>query len=261
MIKGCAVLSFAFYADEPGRQWGGGVSIGSSDNPKQFANRPIDTTRGQIDGSYGVKLPAIKESSDELNPSVAVSATEVPAPRRRSASDYVALAIATCGVGYLPVAPGTLGSLVGVGIYLSVWGWFYGLLEANAQRGASLSQVFTPLMAFMLLLTLVTAMVGIWAATRSEKVLQRKDPSVVVIDEVAGQMIALLSGPFWLPTWWSVLTAFILFRLFDIWKPYPIRRLEALESGLGIMADDLVAGVYALIANSVLIAGYLLVTA
>ncbi|PYS72134.1 MAG: phosphatidylglycerophosphatase A, partial [Acidobacteria bacterium] len=81
------------------------------------------------------------------------------------------------------------------------------------------------------------------------------------IDEVAGQMIALLSGPLWLPTWWSVLTAFILFRAFDIWKPYPIRRLEALESGLGIMADDLLAGVYALIVNSLLIAGYLLMFA
>jgi len=104
-------------------------------------------------------------------------------------------------------------------------------------------------------------MAGIWAASRAERILQRKDASVVVVDEVAGQMIALLSGPFWLPTWWSVLTAFILFRAFDIWKPYPIRRLEALESGLGIMADDLLAGVYALIVNSLLIAGYLLMFA
>jgi phosphatidylglycerophosphatase A len=204
-------------------------------------------------------MSTIKESSDELNPTVAIPATEVPAPKRRSASDYVALAIATCGVGYLPVAPGTLGSLVGAGLYLSVWGWFYGLLEANAQRtGSNLLYVFTPQLAFMLLITFVTTMVGIWAATRTERVLQRKDPSVVVIDEVAGQMIALLSGPFWLHTWWSILSAFLLFRLFDIWKPYPIRRLEALESGLGIMADDVLAGVYALIANSILISIYLL---
>jgi phosphatidylglycerophosphatase A len=201
----------------------------------------------------------IKESSDELNPNVAVAATEVPAPKRRSASDYVALAIATCGVGYLPVAPGTLGSLVGAGLYLSISGWFYGVLEASAQRTASnLLYAFTAQLAFMLLLTFAITMVGIWAATRAEKVVQRKDPSIVVIDEVAGQMIALLSGPFWLHTWWSILTAFLLFRLFDIWKPYPIRRLEALESGLGIMADDVLAGVYALIANSVLISIYLL---
>jgi phosphatidylglycerophosphatase A len=205
-------------------------------------------------------MSKIKESSDELNPTVAIPATEVPAPKRRTASDYVALAIATCGVGYLPVAPGTLGSLVGAGLYLSLWGWFYGVLEANAQRtGASLLYVFMPQLAFMLLLTFATTMLGIWAATRTEKVVQRKDPSIVVIDEVAGQMIALLSGPFWLHTWWSVLSAFLLFRLFDIWKPYPIRRLEALESGLGIMADDVLAGVYALIANTLLISSYLLI--
>ena len=200
----------------------------------------------------------IKESSDELNPTVAVPATEVPAPKRRTAGDYVALAIATCGVGYLPVAPGTLGSLVGAGLYLSVWGVLYRLLVANAQRAGSIVYVFTPQLAFMLLVVFITTMLGIWAATRTEKAVQRKDPSIVVIDEVAGQMIALLSGPFWLHTWWSILTAFLLFRLFDIWKPYPIRRLEALESGLGIMADDVLAGVYALIANSVLISIYLL---
>ena len=76
----------------------------------------------------------------------------------------------------------------------------------------------------------------------------------------AGQMIALLSVQFWLPASWSILSAFILFRIFDIWKPYPIRRLEGLESGLGIMADDIVAGIYALIVNSALISGYLLIS-
>jgi phosphatidylglycerophosphatase A len=200
-------------------------------------------------------LTAIKESSDELNPTVAVPAAAVPPRKRRSFGDYVALAIATCGVGYLPIAPGTVGSMVGVGLYLSIWAGAVNFLEP---RVSNLLQVFTPLLALMLVVILLVTIAGIWAASRVEKVLQRKDPSIVVIDEVAGQMIALLSGPFWLPTWWSILTAFILFRAFDIWKPYPIRRLEALESGLGIMADDLVAGVYALVANSLLIAGYLL---
>ncbi len=205
----------------------------------------------------------IKESSDELNPAVATPTKEVPREKRkRTFSDYLALAIATCGVGYFPIAPGTVGSLVGVGIYVAVWGWLYRILEAHAARGGlNLLYIFTPQMAVMLLVIFVVTMVGIWAATRAEKATQKKDPSIVVIDEVAGQMIALLSGPFWLPTWWSILSAFILFRLFDIWKPYPIRRLEGLESGLGIMADDVLAGVYALIVNSLLIAGYLLVVA
>ena len=205
---------------------------------------------------------SIKESSDELNPAVAIPGREVPAQKRRTATDYLALALATCGVGYFPIAPGTLGSLVGVAVYLGVWNGLYAVLQAHAARGRlNLLYVFTPQFAAMLLLIFLVTMIGVWASTRAEKLLQRKDPSAVVIDEVAGQMIALLSGPFWLPTWWSVLSAFILFRAFDIWKPYPIRRLEALESGLGIMADDVLAGIYALIMNSVLIATYLFILA
>ena len=201
----------------------------------------------------------IKESSDELNPAVAIPASEIPrAKGKRTAGDYLALAVATVGVGYFPIAPGTVGSLVGVGLYLAVWGWLYGILEANAARGRlNLLYVFTPQLAVMLLVIFVITFAGIWAATRVEKASQKKDPSIVVIDEVAGQMIALLSGPFWIHSWWSVLSAFILFRAFDIWKPYPIRQLEALESGLGIMADDVLAGIYALIVNSILISAYL----
>lgn len=205
-------------------------------------------------------MATIKESSDELNPAVAISADDMPREKRtRTAADYLALAIATVGVGYFPIAPGTVGSMVGVGLYLAIWGWLYGILEANATRGRlNLLYIFTPQLAVMLLVIFFVTLAGIWAATRVERASQKKDPSIVVIDEVAGQMIALLSGPFWLHTWWSVATAFILFRAFDIWKPYPIRRLEGLESGLGIMADDVLAGAYALIVNSVLIAGYLL---
>ena len=201
----------------------------------------------------------VKESSDELNPAVTIAAAEVAPKTKRTATDYLALAIATCGVGYFPIAPGTLGALVGVGLYLTIWSGLDQLLtsRALANRLTTL-YVFTPLMAFMLLVILLVTLIGIWAASRTEKVQQKKDPSIVVIDEVAGQMIALLSGPFWIQTWWSILTAFILFRLFDIWKPYPVRRLESLESGLGIMADDVLAGIYALIVNSLLITGYLL---
>ena len=204
-------------------------------------------------------MSTIKESSDELNPAVVVSATEVAPPGRRSATDYFALALATCGVGYFPIAPGTMGALVGVGLYVTIWSGVDQLLTSRALASRLTTvYVFTPLMAFMLVVIFVVTMAGIWAATRAEKLQQKKDPSIVVIDEVAGQMIALLSGPFWIQTWWSIVTAFLLFRLFDIWKPYPIRRLEGLESGLGIMADDLAAGVYALIVNSLLISGYLL---
>jgi phosphatidylglycerophosphatase A len=203
----------------------------------------------------------IKESSDELNPAVAVSANEIAPRGRRTATDYLALAIATCGVGYFPIAPGTLGSLVGAAAYLSAWQWIYDLLEAGAvRRHLGVLYISTPLSASMLLLIVFVTMTGTWAASRAEKLLQKKDPSAVVIDEVAGQMIALLSVQFWLPTWWSILSAFILFRVFDIWKPYPIRRLENLESGLGIMADDILAGIYALIVNSAFISGYLLIS-
>jgi len=204
-------------------------------------------------------MTAIKESSDELNPTVPVAAAEIPARKSRTAGDYLALAIASCGVGFLPFAPGTLGALVGAGIYVTLWAGIYRMSALRVER--DLLNAYTPQVAFMFLVTLGVTMIGIWAATRTEKILQRKDPSVVVIDEVAGQMIALLSWPFLAYSSWTVISAFLLFRLFDIWKPYPIRRLEALESGLGIMADDILAGVYALIVNSLLISGYLLFVA
>ena len=201
----------------------------------------------------------IKESSDELNPAVAISANEIAPRKRRTLIDYVALAISTCGVGYFPIAPGTLGSLVGVALYVSVFAFGHHLLFAHIEHNeATQTLVWTVEPTLLLVTIFLIAMVGIWAGTRAERLIRKKDPSIVVIDEVAGQMIALLSGPLWLHTWWSILSAFLLFRFFDIWKPYPIRRLEKLESGLGIMADDVLAGAYALIVNSILISGYLL---
>ena len=200
-------------------------------------------------------MPEARQSSDAATGDQVASKPTA----KRTPLDYLALAVATCGVGYFPIAPGTMGSLVGVGLYLSICAGVDRILTANAlAKRLTALYVFTPQLALMLVVIFLVTMAGIWAATRAEKLLQRKDPQVVVIDEVAGQMIALLYGPFWFPTWWSILTAFLLFRAFDVWKPYPVRRLEGLESGLGIMADDVLAGAYALIVNSVLISAYLL---
>lgn len=85
---------------------------------------------------------------------------------------------------------------------------------------------------------------GIWAASRVERVLGAKDPGVIVIDEVAGMMLSVLLLPRTLPV---LISAFLLFRLFDIWKPFPARESQALGGGLGVMVDDLIAGLYALV--------------
>jgi len=103
---------------------------------------------------------------------------------------------------------------------------------------------------------LLITLIGIWAASRVERLAQKKDPSKVVFDEVAGQLVALLPIPLWVigPSRSSIVIAFLLFRAFDIVKPYPIRRLEKLESGLGIVIDDLAAGAYAAVVLSIIMA-------
>lgn len=195
-------------------------------------------------------MTTIKESSDELNPPAVTADARVPQPRpARSLKDYLALSIATCGVGYLPLAPGTWGSLVGIGVYLLVRGVlmkvFFGVA---AQHNFNLLHIYYGVIAFELVVVLAIALAGTWAASRAEKLSATKDPGKVVIDEVVGQFIALIPVPFVLEAaWWTAILAFILFRFFDIVKPYPARRLESLHGGLGIMADDIVAGVYAAI--------------
>ena len=102
---------------------------------------------------------------------------------------------------------------------------------------------------------LAISLVGIWAASRTEKLSGKKDPGKVVIDEVAGQFIALMAVPLSRADQiWSPILAFVLFRFFDIVKPYPARRLESLDAGLGIMADDIVAGVYAAVVVAIAVA-------
>jgi phosphatidylglycerophosphatase A len=154
-------------------------------------------------------------------------------------TDYLALVISTCGVGYLPLMPGTYGSLVGVGIFLGLTQ----LAKGNV------------LVAVVLVSIVVVTFAGIWASSRTEELSGRKDPGKVVVDEVAGQLISLF--PLTLFAHWSsiaVIISFILFRFFDIVKPYPARRFEALKGGLGIMCDDLAAGVYAAVITAIIVA-------
>ena len=105
-----------------------------------------------------------------------------------------------------------------------------------------------PFLIIQLVVILTVTFSGIWAASQTERITGRKDPGKVVVDEVAGQLISLLPValvPFWSSWKVWVIVSFILFRFFDIVKPYPARRMERLHGGLGIMCYDLVAGVYA----------------
>jgi phosphatidylglycerophosphatase A len=145
----------------------------------------------------------------------------------------LALVVATAGgAGYAPFAPGTFGSAVGVLIYWLTRHW--------------------PL-AWQVALMVAVILAGTWASSVAARHFQREDPGQVVIDEVAGQLVTLVAtGAGGLGT----LIGFLAFRAFDIVKPWPVNRLERLPGGTGIMADDVMAGVYS---NIVLqIAGRLL---
>jgi len=129
------------------------------------------------------------------------------------------------GCGYSPKAPGTAGSaaalVIGIALhaFAGISGWHFLVLAALLFYPATV------------------------AATVTARALQLKDPQIVVVDELLGQWVALAAvRPF---DWKNCLAAFALFRLFDIWKPPPVRQLEALPEGLGINADDLMAGAYA----------------
>jgi len=131
------------------------------------------------------------------------------------------------GCGYSPAAPGTAGSLAALALAI--------LLHEFAGL---------PAWAFLALSAALFAP-AVWAATRTARAAGLKDPGMVVVDEVIGQWVALAGAA--TLNWKSYALAFLLFRLFDIWKPPPVRQLEALPEGLGIVADDVMAGVYAAI--------------
>ena len=143
------------------------------------------------------------------------------------AADWIAIVIATAGgAGFAPKAPGTAGSVVGVAIYL--------LLDRGGAGGYYLHAI------------IFFFIVGIWASSRVEH-LWGHDAQRIVIDEVVGQMITfgMAAGRYSLSALYVVL-GFGLFRLFDIVKPFPIRRLERFKGGFGVILDDVGAGLYAL---------------
>ena len=157
--------------------------------------------------------------------------------------DYFALALTTCGVGYLPLAPGTWGSLLGVGIYLLIRSAETPFSIYFLQRSWNAEQITAWIHAFNTIIFLAFCLVGIWASGRAAQLFQNKDPQKVVVDEVMGQLLVFMFIPFDVH-WYYVIAGFLLFRLFDIWKPYPIDSLENLPAGIGVCADDILAGIY-----------------
>ncbi|MFN3323661.1 MAG: phosphatidylglycerophosphatase A [Bryobacteraceae bacterium] len=144
----------------------------------------------------------------------------------RSASGRAAALLGTWfGCGHAPVAPGTVGSLGGLAV-AALLGWRFG---------------WEPL--HFLALAAVFTIPAIWASGVVARQVQGKDPGLVVVDEVVGQWVALAGAS--VLDWKSLAAAFVLFRFFDVVKPPPARQLESLPGGIGIVADDLMAGVYA----------------
>jgi phosphatidylglycerophosphatase A len=134
----------------------------------------------------------------------------------------IATVIATWfGCGLSPKAPGTVGSIGAIPLYVLV-------AHAAGQPGVAVAAV------------VVTA-VGVWASSVVARERQLKDPQIVVVDEVAGVLVTML--PLHHLSWQGVLAGLVAFRLFDITKPWPVRRLEALPGGWGIVMDDVAAGV------------------
>jgi phosphatidylglycerophosphatase A len=144
----------------------------------------------------------------------------------------VGLFVATCGyLGYVPVAPGTFGSAAGLVVFAAIrW------------SGST---------ALELAVIVLLLAVGVWSASVAEKHFGGVDPAPVILDEVAGMLITLALIPVSVT---GAIVGFLVFRLFDVIKPWPANRLEALHGGLGIMADDAMAALYGNITMRLLVA-------
>jgi phosphatidylglycerophosphatase A len=138
------------------------------------------------------------------------------------------------GIGKLRPGPGTWAS----GATVLLWSALAYVIPPSLRTSTAIA------------LAVLTVLIGIPAATRVSRVSGAKDPQFVVIDEVAGQLIALIAVPL---AWKTLLTGFILFRAFDIVKPPPVRQLERLPEGTGIVLDDVAAGIYALVLMQILL--------
>ncbi len=146
--------------------------------------------------------------------------------------DRLGLFIATCAyIGYVPVAPGTFGSAAGLAVFYAI--------RATGSAGAELA-----------LIGLLFA-IGVWSSTVAERHFGGVDPGPIVLDEVVGMLITLAVLPV---NVYGALTGFVLFRIFDVVKPWPAGRFERLPGGLGVMADDGMAAIYGNLVMRALIA-------
>jgi phosphatidylglycerophosphatase A len=190
------------------------------------------------------------------------------APAASSKPLFSILLATSFGLGYIPVAPGTFGSIAGLILALVPFQALNAIGAGGIQSFAIGTAAVDPLLIVQMAVAVFVALLGVLVSTRAARYWQQKDPQRVVIDEVSGQHLALLLGSI-LPVWWRpeahswapralgfityesalnwkyLLLGFILFRAFDIWKPSPARQAESLRGGWGIMADDWIAGVYA----------------
>ena len=175
-------------------------------------------------------------------PTRTTSAAPDPPFNRRKPRVWLAIATAF-GLGYLPKAPGTWGSLGGVALTALFWS----ALLPGKPFGHFATAIYSWTSATWIAVgvTLAVSAVGVAAASATANFLGKKDPQIVVIDEVSGQLISYFGIGAAIPNWKYLLLGFILFRVFDIWKPFPARQAESLPGGWGIMADDWIAGLYA----------------